>query len=94
MLLLEGAYGGDGDDALNPELLEAMNVGAEIEFAWKDPVSASVASQERDFTALEHSADVGIGGTAKRGPEANFFDFGEAGHGIKPASANDSNFRL
>ena len=94
MLFLERSDGRNRNDALDAELLEAMNVGAEIEFAGQEAVAASVARQKSDLAAFERAADVGVGRRAERRLHPHFLDLGQAGHGIEPAAADDSDFRL
>ncbi len=94
VLFLERADGGDGDDALDAELLQAVDVGAEVELGGEDAVSAAVAGEESDFAAFErhrgHKASQG----SPKGVESVFLDVGEAGHGVKPAASDDSDLRL
>ena len=45
--------GGDGDDALDSELLKTVNVGAEIEFTGQKLVAAGVAREKSYFAAVE-----------------------------------------
>src|SRR5579872_241819 len=94
VLLFEGSDGRDRDDALDAELLESVNIGAEVEFAGRQNVSATVPGEECDFSAFERSADIGVGRGAERRAEFYFFDLGEAGHGIEPAAADDSDLCL
>ncbi len=94
VLFLERSDGRDGDNALDAELLEPVNIGAEVESAGQDAVATSVASQECDLAAFKGAADIGIGRAAKRGAQTNFFDLCEAGHGIEPAASDDSDFHL
>ena len=44
--------------------------------------------------AFQRSQNIGVGGIAKRRLHLDFLNSGEAGHGVEPAAANDSNFRL
>ena len=57
VLFLERSDGGNGDDALDPELLEGVDIGAEIQFARQDAVATSVARQKGNFAAFECTAD-------------------------------------
>ena len=77
-----------------PELLEAMNVGAEIQFAGQDAVAASMARQKRNFAAFQRTADVSVGRRAEGRFHAYFFHLAQPGHGVEPAPADNSDFRL
>src|SRR5437016_5979423 len=68
---------GDGDDAFHAQLLEAVNVGAEIEFTGKNAVSSCMTRQKSDLAALQRAADVGVGRRAERSSEADFFHFSQ-----------------
>jgi hypothetical protein len=94
VFFLERADGGDGDDALDAELLKTVNIGAEIQFGWKQAMTAPVAGKESNFASSKSSQDVGIGRIAKRSGEFYFLDIGYTGHGVEPATANDAYFRL
>ena len=94
MLFLQRSHGGNGNDPLHAQLLEAINVGPEIQLGGQNAVSAAVTGQERDFTAFQRAQNVGVRGFAERRLQAYLFDFGEAGHGVQPAAANDSDFCL
>src|SRR5579863_820706 len=66
VLFLERSDGRNGDDTLDAELFESMDVGAKIEFAWHDAVAASVPREERDLASFEDAADIGVRGSAER----------------------------
>ena len=83
---------GNGDDPLDAELLESINIGAEIQFRGEDAMSASVARQKSDLAAFERAQDIGVGRVAEWSLLLEFPHVGEAGHGIKPAAADDANF--
>src|SRR5437899_12826661 len=46
--LLHAAHGADGDDALDAQLLERVDVRAVIDLAWRESMSTAVASQKGD----------------------------------------------
>ena len=94
VLFLERADGGDGDDALDAEFLEGVNVGAEVQLGGKNAMAAAVAREKGDFAALELAEDKGVRWIAERRFYALFVDVGESGHGIKPAAADDADFCL
>ena len=62
VLLLERADGAERDDPLDAELLEALDIGAEIELRRRDAMAASVTRQERHLLAGERADDVGSDG--------------------------------
>jgi hypothetical protein len=94
VLFFQRSYGGDGNNAFDPELLEAVNVGAEIQFTGKNAVPACVTRQKSDLAAFKRATDLGIGRRAERSSEADFFHFSQAWHGVQPAAADDPDFRL
>ena len=60
MLFLERSHGGDGEDALDAELLEAVNVGAEVQLAGQDAVAASVTREEGHAAALQRAENISL----------------------------------
>ena len=66
VLFLERADGGDGEDALDAELLEGVDVGAEVQFGGKDAMAAAVAREEGDLAAFELAENEGVGGCRRR----------------------------
>jgi len=52
VFFLEGADGGDRDDALDAELLHAVDVGAEVELRRQDAVAATVAREKTQRAGL------------------------------------------
>ena len=65
VLFLERADGGDRDDALDAELLEGINVGAEVELGGKDAMAAAVAREKGDLAAFELAENEGVEGEPK-----------------------------
>ena len=94
VLFLERADGGDGEDALDSELFEAVNVGAEVQLGGKDAVAASVTGEEGDFASGERAEDVGVRRRAEGSFQLNFMNIGQALHGIKAAAADDADLCL
>jgi hypothetical protein len=91
---LERSHGGDGNDALHSKLLEAMDIGTEVQFARENAVAASMTREKCNFAAFEHATNVGIRWRPEWGSYANFFRLRQSGHGIEPAAADNSEFRL
>ena len=94
VLFLERADGGDGEDALDAELLEGVDVGAEVQLRGQNAVAAAVAGEEGDLAAFQFAEDEGVGWVAEWRLDALFMNIGESGHGIKPAAADDADLRL
>ena len=94
MLFLQRSDRGNGNDPLHAQLLKAVNIGAKIQLAGQDAVSAPVTRQERNFAAFQRAQDVGVRGLAERRLQAYLFNFGEPRHGVQPAAADNSNFCL
>src|SRR5512146_2004233 len=90
VLLLQRAYRRDGEDALNSELLHAVDVGAEVQLRGHEAVSAAVACKECDFSAAEGADHVAVGRFAERGFERDLVEVGEALHLIKTTTANNA----
>jgi hypothetical protein len=94
VLFLERADGGDGEDALDAELFEGVDVGAEVELGGQDAMAAAVAGKEGDFAAFELAEDEGVRGRAEGRFHGFLVDVGESRHGVEPAAADDADFRL
>ena len=94
VLFLQRTDRGDGNDALDAELLEAMNFGAEDEFAGEKAVASSVTRQKSDLAPFKLAADVGVGRRAERRFDADLLHSSQAGHGIESAAADDPDFCL
>src|SRR6266571_2226323 len=92
VFFFERANGGNGKNALNSELLEAVNVRAEVQLAGQNAVSAPVPGQKGDFLSFERAENVSVRRRAERSLLLHFVYVGQAGHGIQPAAADDSNF--
>ena len=65
VLFFQRTDGRNRNDALHSQLFEAINVGAEIQFAGQKLVAARVARQKRDFAAFQRSENVGVGGISE-----------------------------
>ena len=94
VLFLERADGRNGENALDAKLLEAVNVGAEIQLGGEDAMAASVTGEESNFASGESAEDIGVRGCAEGSFELNFVNVSEALHGIKAAAANDADLCL
>src|ERR1700761_229320 len=94
VLQLERADGGDGDDSFDAQLLHGKNVGAEVKLRGEQAMSAGVTREKGYFSAFQVAESKRVRRIAKRSGDFDFTSVGEAGHGIKPATSDDSNFRL
>src|SRR5581483_3889245 len=94
VFFLQRTHGRDRNNALHAQLLEAVNIGAKIQFAGKQAVPASMTREKRNLAALELAANVGISGVAEGSLLFHFLNFRQAGHVIKPAPANNADLRL
>ena len=94
VFFLKRSNGGDGDDTLDAELLETMDIGAKVQFAGENAMAAPMTREKGDSAALENAADIGVGRSAEGRFDADFFDFGQARHRVEPAAADDSDFCL
>ena len=63
VLFLERTDGGDGEDALHAELLEGVDVGAEVQLGGKNAMAAAMARQEGDFAAFQFAQNEGSEGS-------------------------------
>ncbi len=61
-----------GNDALDSQLLESVNVGAKIQLARQEFVAARVARQESNFAPFERAQNVCVRRIAKRRLLAHF----------------------
>src|ERR1700722_4250580 len=57
-------------------------------------MAAGVTREKGNFPSFEGAADVGIGGRAEGSLQPQLFHFRQPRHGIEPAAADDSDFRL
>ena len=94
MLFFQRTDSRNGNDALDPELLEAMNVGSEIQFAGQDAVPAPVSRQKGYLATLKRTEHIGVRGRAERRLQLDFVHLAQPRHRIQPTAADDSDFRL
>ena len=94
VLFLQRTNRGNGNNALDSELLKAINVGAKIQLGRKNAMPTPMPGEERDLSAFQRAENVGIRGLSERRAQAEFFYFGKPRHGIESAAAYDSDFCL
>ena len=93
MLLFERADGRDGEDPLHAQHLHREDVGAKVQFAGQDTMTASVARQKSNLATFKF-ADKYVGGIAKGRRSPHLLRIGKSGHGVQAAAADDANFCL
>src|SRR5690242_11094223 len=89
-LLLERTDGADGNDALDTQNFQRVDVRAEVDFGGQDAMPAAMAREESDALPLKQAEHDGVRGIAERRLNANFPGVGQAGHGIKSAASDDA----
>ena len=94
VLFLERADGGDGQNALDAEFFECVDVGAEVQLRGQNAMAATVTSEEGHFAAFEVAEDKRVRRLAERRLNTYFAHICESGHGVKSAAANNANFCL
>src|SRR5580704_5153049 len=81
-ILLQRTHGTYGNDALDAKLLHGVHVGAEIDLAGQDAVSAAMAREEGHTLPFQHAEHDGIRRLAEGSLHANLARVGQASHGI------------
>ena len=94
VLLLERAHGAERNDALHAQQLHAVNVGPEIQLRGQQAVASAMTGEERHVPALQRAEHVVVRGPAEGRLDVRFFLRFKPGHGVKPAAADDANFRF
>ncbi len=94
VFFFQRAHSRNRNDALDSQLLEAVNIGAEIQFAGQQFVPASMAGQKGDLTPFERAQNVCVGGIAKRCLLAQFVRVAESGHVIQTTAPDNANLCL
>ena len=88
------ADGAEGDNALHAELLQAVDVGAEIQFRRQNAMPPAVPCQKRQPLSVQRAEHVGIRRRAPRRFHRNLFDILQTRQRIQPAAADDADLRL
>ena len=94
VLFLQRADGRNGEDALHAQLLEGVDVGAEVQLRGQNAMPAPMPRQKGHLAPLQFAQHKGVGRLAKGRLHALFAHVGESGHGVKPAAADDADLRL
>ena len=92
VLFLERAHGRDRKDALDAELFEGVDVGAEVQLRGQNAMAAAVAREKGHLAALQLAEHKRVRGLAEGRFDALLVNVGESGHGIQPAAADDADF--
>src|SRR5262249_55014169 len=90
-VLLHASDRTNGNQPLNSQFFEAVNICAVIDFGWQDPVAASMSCEECDFLAVEVADDKCIRWIPERSRYPHFFHIGKLVHLIEAASADHTN---
>ena len=88
-LFFQAADGARRQDEFHAELLQAEDVGAEVELARQQPVPGAVPRQERHSLAAQRADDVGARRVAKRRGQGHFGPVRHLGHVVQAAATND-----
>ncbi len=94
VFFLQRADGGNGNDAIHSQLLEAVNVGTKVEFAGQQLVAASVAGEKSDFASLEGAYDIGVGRVSEGRLQVDFVRVFKTGHVVQATAADDADLCL
>src|SRR5207237_603585 len=82
------------ENPLDAEDLEAVEVGAEVQLGWQNPVAGAVPREERDALPAQRADHVRPGRIAERRGDLFFLALGQFGHVVQTAAADDSDRRL
>src|ERR1035441_1688911 len=94
VLLLQRTHRRQRKNALHPELLESVNIGAIRKLGGHQTMSAPMTGEERDLAATQCAQNVRIGRRSKWRLQRHFVHIGQAGHGVQTTPADNPNFRL
>src|SRR5262249_5065432 len=94
VLFLQRPDGRQRNDALHSELLKAVDIRPEIQFAGKQAVSSAMPCEERYFAPVKISKNIRIRGLTKWRLLAEFLRIRQPRDGIQTAAANDADLGL
>ena len=94
VLFFQRTHSGDGEDPLDPELLQAQDVGAKVQLAGKNAMSPAMPRQKCYFASFQGAQNIGIRRAAKRSLEVEFVNIRKSGHGIQSTAPDNADFRL
>ena len=92
IIFAKRAHRADGNDVLDAENFQRIDVGAVIDFARREEMAASVARKKSDAAAFERAHDECIRGIAEGSLDADFTRVGKTRHLIEAAAADDADF--
>src|SRR5205814_10123021 len=78
------------EDVLHAKLLEAEDVGAEVQLAWKDAMSDSVTGEKGHLLTAQGAGHVGGRWFAEGSGKSFFAAAGQLRHVVETAAANDA----
>ncbi len=90
VLFLQRSYRRERQNALDAELLEAMNIGAIGKFGRHQPMPAPMAREKCNLAAVECAQYVGIRRRAERRVQRQLLHIGQAGHGVQSTPTDNS----
>jgi hypothetical protein len=91
---LQRADGGDRDQLLDSQRLEAVDVGAVVELGRRQPVAASVARQEGDRAPVQLADDVGVRRLAERRRDPPLLAHHQPLHLVEAAAADHTDTNI
>jgi hypothetical protein len=81
-VFLKGAYGAYGDNPFDAEKLHGVDVGAEVELARRNAVTARVTREKGYALPFHRANDEGVGGISKGCLDTNFANVFQAIHAV------------
>src|ERR1019366_8517126 len=94
VLLLQRPHGRNRNNALNSQLLKAVNVGPEIQFARQKSVPASMAREKCHLATLKSPQNVSIRRISKRRLLLHLVRVAETRHVVQTTAADNANLCL
>jgi hypothetical protein len=92
-IFFERTDSADGDDSVHAKELERVDVGAIVDFARKNAMTAAVAGEECDGFPFEEAGNNGIGRIAEGRFDADFLAVIEPLHRVQTAATDDADGR-
>jgi hypothetical protein len=89
-VLFEAPHGADGNDSLDTERLQGVDVGPSGQFAGADVMPLPVPGEEGNWYALKSAGDDQIAGLAERGLHLGLFEVAQSIDLVETAASDDS----
>src|SRR6185295_18641111 len=90
VLQLQRAYGRDGDELLDSQHLEAVDVGAVVDLGGQQAMAAAVAGQKGHGAAFQLAEDIGVRRNAERCLDPALFADLHPLHLVQAAAADNT----